>query len=153
MTDDPSANPIKKVARITAENVSVTADKAVWGAADRWPIFSFLVEWRERRYARLQSAELCEIYQRHRAENPSLGKEALYEKVVVERLKCTPAQARDVIRGADQSFAQWPEERDVIFRDVANYLITHQLMAAHDKSLGTRADMLELFKDEIPGSL
>ena len=153
MTDRPPENPIKKVARITGESVAVTADNAMWGAADRWPIFSFLVEWRERRYARQQSAELCEIYRRHREENPALSKEALYEKVVVERLRCSPAHARDVIRGADQSFAQWPEERDVIFRDVVNYVITHQLMAAHDKTLGTRADMVEIFKDEVPGSL
>jgi hypothetical protein len=71
----------------------------------------------------------------------------------MDRLQCSASQARDVIRGADVSFAQWPEERDVIFRDVVNYVITHELMAAHDKSLGTRADMVELFRDVVPANL
>ena len=153
MTDSPPVVPPPKVARTTAENIAVTAENAMWRVADRWPIFNFLVEWRERRYAREQSEVLLEIFRRHRDENPGLSGEALYERVVMEKLHCSAPHARDVIRGADQSFAQWPEERDVIFRDVVNYLITHQLMAAHHKSLGTRADMVELFKDEIPGNL
>ena len=148
-----AALPQRRTPHTTGERVAITAERAAVKAADTLPFFGFFVEWRERRYARREAAALVASYHRIQQAEPALRGEQLYERVIMQRLECSAARARNVIRGADASFAQWPEERDVNFRDVVNYVVTHELMAAHDKRLGTRVDMMELFKREVPKEL
>ena len=83
----------------------------------------------------------------------TLHGEALYARTVTRGLACDTAQAREIVRLADVSYAQWPEERDVIFRDVVNYLIVHKILGKDAKSMGTQSDINQIVRDLIPAGL
>ncbi len=78
----------------------------------------------ERRYARQASLQLLDLYQQQRREHPELTSRALYEGVLAKRLRpeagCTPEL---LIRRAEESFTDWPVERELRFRHVVHYLI------------------------------
>ena len=68
----------------------------------------------ERRYARRVSEQMLELYQRERRERPELNGWALYEAVAARRLGDKPRlSAAEVVRRAEESFADWPAEREI----------------------------------------
>jgi hypothetical protein len=151
--EKPARNSLARLASATAEQLAVTADSVLWRAAEHLPFFARMVAKKEKEYALRQAALMLDICRHLQTENPGISGEALYEMVVQYGLDCDAQKARDIIRGADQSFAQWPDERDVNFRDICNYVIFHQLMAQHTKALGTRADMEAIIAFAIPEGL
>ena len=149
-TDNSTASTIKKLARDTAGQVAVHTDNALWRVAEHIPVLNLLVARRERTLARTECAVMLQICRKLQAENPVLSGEALYEAAVGQRLLCDETRARQMVRLADQSFAQWPEERDVNLRDVVNYVIVHQIMSAHTRTMGVLIDMEAVVASEIP---
>jgi hypothetical protein len=129
------------------------SDKVLWWLAERIPVFSQLVARRERSVARKQCVVLLDICRELQDEDPALEGEHLYERVVARRLSCDEVKAREIVRAADQSFAQWPHERDVIFRDVVNFLIVNYIMLSHVRALGTQVDMVVIVNATIPEGL
>src|ERR1700751_3073262 len=77
----------------------------------------------ERRYAERASAQLLELYRRARHEHPELLRRALYRNIVAQRLGPEARRADELVRRAEQSFADWPADRELKFRDVVHYLI------------------------------
>ena len=108
---------------------------------------------RERLYAERESAVMLEWYERVRAADAQLSGKKLYEKIVADRRGCDPREAREIVRHAEDSYALWPDDRDLTFRDVVHYVIVHDLLAAHPDSLGTRANTEHAVKNSIPGEL
>src|SRR6266478_6010996 len=84
----------------------------------------------ERRYARQASRELLELYWREHREHPELTGRSLYVAVVARRLGPDATSAADVVLRAEESFTDWPVERELRFRHVVHYQIfneyTHQ---------------------------
>ena len=103
--------------------------------------------------ANRQCALMLEICREMQKENPGLEGERLYERVVAQRLSCDESEARELVRRADQSFAQWPDDRDVNFRDVVNFVIVNNIMGAHRTALGIHADMAVIVNAAIPKGL
>ena len=153
MTDRSSENTIQKLAKETADVVVEQSDNVLWRVARRLPFLNQVVANRERSLAREQCAQMLGIYKTLRAGNAKLEGEALYERAVAERLSCDQAKAKDIVRLADLSFAQWPEERDVSYRDIVNYLIVNQILGAHTKAIGTLADIDRVVRASIPAGL
>jgi hypothetical protein len=153
VTEETTERGLKRLARSTVDQVVARSDNLLWRIAEHVPGLHRLVARRERSLARQQCAVMLNIARALQHQDPTLAGEALYQVAVVKRLGCSEAKAREIVRLADQSFAQWPEERDVNLRDVVNYVIVHQIMSAHSKALGTLIDMEEIVAAAIPSGL
>ena len=99
------------------------------------------VAYAERRYAEQASAELLSLYWRKRDEHPELGPRATYEAVVTDRLGPDAQRAAEIIRRAEESFTDWPVERELKFRHVVHYLVFDEYMRAGRARAGTKTNM------------
>ena len=96
----------------------------------------------ERRYAKEASEQLLDLFRREQREHPELKGRALYEAVTARRLGLNPpVSATEIVRRAEESFADWPVERDLRFRDVVHYLIFDEYMHAGKARAGTKTNM------------
>ncbi|HEY2274749.1 MAG TPA: hypothetical protein VGH61_04540 [Steroidobacteraceae bacterium] len=108
----------------------------------------------ERRYARRASEQMLDLFQRERRERPELSGRALYEAVAARRLGDKPRiSAAEVVRRAEESFADWPAERAVRFRDVVHYLIFDEYTHAGKAREATRTNMGAVVARVIPEEL
>ena len=140
---------MKKFSVIATESV----DRVIWHLANLIPTMGVLVARRERAYADRESAVMLELYRAVRSANPQLTGKTLYERIVVHRLNCDETEARRIVRLAGDSYAQWPDDRELMFRDVVHYVIVHHLLAAHTAAVGTRANTEHEFRHHKINSL
>jgi hypothetical protein len=135
------------------DKIAGSFEPLIWKLADRLPFMGFLVAWRERLFAKRESAVMLTLFHSVRNEYPQLKGAKLYEQVVARRLECDVSIAHEIVKGAEESFAQWPNWRDLMFRDVVNFLIVNHLLMNHANSVGTRANMEEVLALSIPSNL
>jgi hypothetical protein len=95
----------------------------------------------ERRYARQAATQLLELYWRQRGEHPDLKPRALYQSVVAQRLGPQANRAAEIVRRAEESFTDWPVERELRFRHVVHYLIFEEYTHGGKAREGTRINM------------
>lgn len=108
----------------------------------------------ERRYAREASEQLLNLYRREQREHPELKERALYEAVIARRLGPEPAiRAAEIVRRAEESFADWPVAREVRFRDVVHYQIFDEYMRQGEVGVGTRTNIGDAVARVIPEEL
>ncbi len=118
------------------------------GLARNVGLFSGLAE---RRYAKEASEQLLGVFWRERHEHPDLNGRALYEAVTARRLGINPPiSAAEIVRRAEESFADWPVERELRFRDVVHYLIFDEYMRAGQARAGTKTNMGDVVARIIP---
>ena len=153
MTDRANERVTEKLARGSADPVAEQTDQVLWRVARHLPFLNRMVAQREQSLARTCCAEMLKIMQDVQAREPALHDEALYARTVSQRLACDMAQAREIVRMADVSFAQWPEERDVRYRDVVKYLIVHQILGRDAKTMGAQSDIDRIVRDTISQEL
>lgn len=112
------------------------------------------VVYAERRYAREASEQLLELFWCEQREHPELKARALYEAVIARRLGSNlTISAADIVRRAEQTFADWPAEREVKFRDVVHYQIFDEYMRQGETRVGTRTNFGEAVARIIPDEL
>jgi hypothetical protein len=105
----------------------------------------------ERRYAKEASEQLLDLFRREQREHPELKGRALYEAVTARRLGLNPpVSATEIVRRAEESFADWPVERELRFRDVVHYLIFDEYMHAGKARAGTKTNMGAVVARIIP---
>lgn len=108
----------------------------------------------ERHYARRVSEQMLDLFQRERREHPDLSGRALYEAVAARRLGDKPRMsAAELVRRAEESFADWPAERAVRFRDVVHYLIFDEYLHAGKAREATKTNMGGVVARIIPEEL
>ena len=90
----------------------------------------------ERKYARQASTQLLDLYWQQRGAQPELADRVLYEGVVAQRLG-----PDEIIRRAEESFTDWPVERELKFRHVVHYLIFDEYMRTGKVREGTKTNM------------
>jgi len=95
----------------------------------------------ERRYARQAATQLLELYWRQRSEHPDLKPRALYQSVVAQRLGPQANRAAQIVRRAEESFTDWPVERELRFRHVVHYLIFEEYTHGGTAREGTKINM------------
>jgi hypothetical protein len=112
------------------------------------------VAYAERRYAKEASEQLLELFRREQQEHPELKGRALYEAVIARRLGANPRiSAANIVRRAEESFADWPAEREVRFRDVVHYQIFDEYMRQGEVRVGARTNIAQAVALIIPGEL
>lgn len=115
--------------------------------------FSWLLAWRERRFASECAHTLMKIHQDLSTRYPELQGEVLYRRVVATHLGGDHSAVAAVLRFAHQSFAIWPTERALNFRDVVHYLAVSQFMAEHGQARWVYADMKRIVNAIVPANL
>jgi hypothetical protein len=109
--------------------------------------------WRELRFARKAARLAAALYQKLRKERPELTGRALYLAFVCERNSVGASAAQVVLQRAEASFAAWPADRDLIFRDVVQYLVISEYLKSNPKRGGTTINMARTIEELIPAQL
>src|ERR1700730_1571563 len=104
----------------------------------------------ERRYARQASRQLLELYRGEHREHPQLSGRSLYVAVVARRLGPEASSAAEVVRRAEESFTDWPVERELRFRHVVHYQIFVEYTRQGSARQGTRTNIGEVVARIIP---
>ena len=107
----------------------------------------------ERRYARHASRELLGLLRSEQREHPESTGRTLYEAVVARRLGPRASRAPEVIRRAEESFTDWPVERELRFRHVVHYLIFDEYTHGAKERRGTRINIGDMVARVIPEDL
>jgi hypothetical protein len=109
--------------------------------------------WRERRVARRTGLESLRLYRELESARPELEPAARYREFVARRTGLDEAGVRAVLRQAEDSFASWPVERPLRFRDVVQYLVVHECLKENPAAAGTRTRLTTIIAEVIPGNL
>jgi YHS domain-containing protein len=116
-------------------------------------LYALLRAWRERRFARLCCRELLRLHKSIAARHPELAGDRLYRQVVAARIGGDPGAADAVIERAARSYAIWPVERALTFRDVVHYLAVSEFMASRRGTPWVHAGMKRVVDASIPAHL
>ena len=121
------------------------------GRLRQWPRnLGVFIAHAERHYARQASRELLELYGREHREHPELTGRSLYVAVVARRLGPDATNAADVVLRAEESFTDWPVERELRFRHVVHYQIFDEYQRQAPTRQGTRTNMGDVVARIIP---
>ena len=90
----------------------------------------------ERRFARQASAELLELYEQQRRAHPEISGRALYQEIVAQRLGPQAVRANELVRRAEESFTDWPRDRELKFSHVVHYLVFYGIHASGSRPKG-----------------
>ena len=115
-----------------------------------------LAGWREKHHAAKTSKEMLELYRSLAAAGSARvgNKQQLYRHVVMARLGVNPAAADKVLARATESFATWPVERALTFRDIVHYLAVADYLASNNDVAGwTRENLGRVVASYIPDNL
>lgn len=153
MASSSDERAMPKLPKGAADQMVEQGDQVLWRVARHLPFLNRMVAHREQSLARTCCEQMLEILKAISLREPNLHGEGLYARTISERLACDMSRSREIVRMADQSFAQWPEERDVRFRDVVNYLIVHEILGKDPKTMGTQSDIDRICRDLIPTTL
>ena len=110
----------------------------MWGKPGKSGLFAAHAE---RRYARQASRELLELFHATQREHAELSGRALYQAVIARRLGHDEKRAAEIVRRAEESFTDWPVERELRFRHVVHYLIFDEYMRVGEAREGTKINM------------
>lgn len=83
---------------------------------------SFITALRERSRIRRICREALWLYRQIETEMPEATHVARYARVIEKRTGADPSAVQRALRCAEESFAMWPVERTLTFRDVVTYL-------------------------------
>jgi len=112
-----------------------------------------MAAWRELRFAKKAGRLARAHYHRLRKKRPELNGQALYQAFVCECNAIDESAAQAILQRAEDSFAAWPNNRDLIFRDVVQYLVISEYLASHPERGGTTVNMTRIIAQIIPGQL
>jgi hypothetical protein len=119
--------------------------------------FNFIAVLRERYQIRRICSESLEIYRRIERERPGASNLERYARVIEAQSGADPNTVQAVIHRAEESFATWPVERPLNFRDVVQYMAVTGGLEADIAVTGVRSDFVDLVfvivADMIPANL
>ena len=129
--------------------------RPVESGPSRWLVAmvpSLYRSWRERAWARQTSRAALQLYREVQVTRPELEGVTRYQEVLARHTGLDEQRVRKIIAGAENSFAIWPVERELRFRDVVQYLVVYQCLEAEPRVLGTRTQLTTIIEEEIPDS-
>jgi hypothetical protein len=107
----------------------------------------------ERRYARRASGELLELFREVQREHKDLSGRSLYQAVIARRLGPDHRRAAEIVRRAEESFTDWPIERELRFRHVVHYQVFDEFTHSGPARESTRTNMGGVVARMIPEEL
>ncbi len=127
-----------------------------WLAAALRPL-NFVAVLRERRQIRRICSDLLKLYRRIELETPGSSNLERYARVIEERSRADPDTVQAIMRRTEESFAEWPVERPLNFRDIVQYMAITGGLKADIAVTGVRSRFVDLVfvivADVIPSNL
>jgi hypothetical protein len=128
--------------------ISDGAAKASWLEETLRPL-NFVATMRERRQIRRFCDESLKLYRQVEAEMPQATQTERYGRFIELRSGVTPAAVLTVMRRAEESFADWPNERPLNFRDVVQYLAVTDCLKIDIAVAGVRSRIVDFVIDIV----
>lgn len=122
----------------------------MWGSARNLVIFSAQAE---RRYAKVASKQLLELLYAVQRERPELSGRTLYQAVIARRLGSDHRKAAQIVLRAEESFTDWPVERELRFRHIVHYQVFDEFTHSGAARPGTRTNIGVVVARIIPEDL
>ena len=115
--------------------------------------FNLWVALREKRHLKRTCRECLQLYRQAAEEHTSATAHERYAHVIAKRTGADANGAQTILRRAVESFATWPNERPLTFRDVVHYLAVTECLDDDKSQIGVRADVTVLVAKLIPADL
>jgi len=128
--------------------ISDGAPKSSWLEEALRPL-NFVATMRERRQIRLFCDESLKLYRQVEAQMPQASQTERYGRFIELRSGVTPAAVLTVMRRAEESFADWPNERPLNFRDVVQYLAVTDCLKIDIAVAGVRSRIVDFVIDIV----
>jgi hypothetical protein len=118
---------------------------------------NFVAVLRERHQIRRICSDSLKLYRRIELEMPGSSNMERYARVIEERSGAAPETVTAILRRAEESFATWPVERPLNFRDIVQYIAVTGGLQADIAITGVRSRFVDLVfvivADIIPSNL
>jgi hypothetical protein len=112
--------------------------------------FNFIGALRERKQIRRICAESLTLYRQVEIEMPHASNTDRYARVIERRSGADAAAALKFMRRAEESFAQWPIERPLNFRDIVQYMVVTDGFKTDIAVAGVRSRAVDFAVDIVP---
>jgi hypothetical protein len=124
------------------------AAKSSW-LEDALRQMNFVATMRERRQIRRFCDESLKLYRQVEAQMPEASQTERYARFIELRSGVTPAAVPTVMRRAEESFADWPNERPLNFQDVVQYLAVTDCLKIDIAVAGVRSRIVDFVIDIV----
>ena len=133
-------------------------DRSTGGAAHSWlddaiRRFGFLSTMREIHHVKRACRECLQLYRQVEQEKAGSTAAERYAYVVARRTGADIDGVKSIIRHVEDSFAVWPIERPMNFRDVVQYLAITECLSEAVSASGVRAEVSSVVSKLIPETL
>lgn len=108
---------------------------------------------RERRLINGINRELLEMYRNIAAAYPQASARVRFSKLVMARNGCDESAAYEILRGAEESYAAWPLERELTLCDVIHYLTLREFYAVQGEEFWMGGTIGASVRDIVPSRL
>jgi len=119
--------------------------------------FNFVTALRERHQIRRICSESLKLYRRIEHEMPGASAMERYARVIEVQSGADPDAVQAIIRRTEESFATWPVERPLNFRDIVQYMAVTGGLKADIAVTGVRSRFVDwvfaIVADVIPANL
>ncbi len=115
--------------------------------------FNFLTAIRERQYVKRICRECLDLYHQVERDHPTDAALTRYSTVIAKHTGGDAAAVDTIMQRVEESFAAWPVERPVNFRDVVQYLAITDYMNENPAETGVRARVSEVVEAMIPETM
>ena len=112
---------------------------------------NFLRVMRERQHVKRTCRDCLAFYRQAQRSNTTAAER--YAHVVASRTGADANGVNTILRRAEESFAAWPNERPLTFRDVVQYLAVTERLGDILSESGVRAHVSKIVATLIPANL
>ena len=115
--------------------------------------FNFFAGLRERRQIRRICVEFLTLYRQVKAELPQLSHTELYARIIERRSGAGTQTVQTFMRRAEESFASWPVDRPLNFRDIVQYVAVTDCLRTDIAVDGVRSRIVDTALDIVPAMI
>jgi hypothetical protein len=115
--------------------------------------FGFFSAMREVKHVKRTCRECLQLYRSAAREKADSIAVERYAYVVARRTGADANGVKTIMRRVEESFAVWPNERPVNFRDVVQYLAITECLSESVSESGVRAEVTSVVSKLIPAEL
>jgi hypothetical protein len=113
----------------------------------------FLRLMRERQHVKRTCRDCLALYRQGEAQRANTTAAERYAHVIASRTGADANSVNTILRRAEESFAAWPNDRPLTFRDVVQYLAVTERLGDTLSESGVRAHVAEIVARLIPAKL
>jgi hypothetical protein len=108
---------------------------------------------RERQHVKRTCRDCLALYRQGEAQRANTTAAERYAHVIASRTGADANGVNTILRRAEESFAAWPNDRPLNFRDVVQYLAVTERLGDTLSESGVRAHVAEIVARLIPANL